>query len=304
MRVVIVGAGAMGSLFGFLLHRAGKDVRLLDSYPALSHHIKNHGLTVKGISGDHCIHLPITTNPQDLGPSDLLIVFVKSFDTAKAIADVSALIKEDSIVLTLQNGIGNVETIIEAVGEEKVLAGTTSHGATVIGLGHIRHAGIGETIIGAVAPNNTDRLNRAREFLASADIVVQTTNDVTSLLWSKLLINVGINPLTGITRLPNGDLLNYAETRDIMHRAVQEARDVASRKGIHLVYEDPFEKVDSVCAATAKNISSMLQDLRNRKRTEIDYINGAVVAEGENLGMSLPINQALTNLIRVKESLH
>ncbi len=303
MRVVIVGAGAMGSLFGFFLNAAGKNVWLLDNHPGLTHHITTHGLALEGISGNHRVFLPITTSPADIEWADLIIIFVKAYDTAQAIADVRPLVKEDSVVLTLQNGIGNVETIVREVGEDKTCAGTTAHGATVLGPGHVRHAGKGETIIGAIRGEAPDRLERVRAFLKSAGIAVNTTKDVTGLLWSKLLINVGINPLTAITGLRNGDLLYFSESREIMHRAVLEARDVAAKKGIQLVYDNPLQKVESVCEATAENISSMLQDLRSKKRTEIDYINGAVVGEGQKIGLPLPVNQALTHLIHTLEAL-
>lgn len=304
MRVVIVGAGAMGSLFGFLLRVAGKDVWLLDNHPGLTEQVRKHGLRVEGISGDHRLAIPITTRVDDIAWGDLIIIFVKAYDTAQAIVDARPLMQEHSLVLTLQNGIGNVEAITRAIGAEKVIAGTTAHGATVLGPGHIRHAGKGETVIGELSGQTTSRLNQVRSFFEEAGITVHTTTDVTGLLWSKLLINVGINPLTGITGLPNGGLLAYPETREIMDRAVQEGQEVASRQGIRLVYPDALAKVESVCEATAGNISSMLQDLRNRKRTEIDYINGAVVRLGKELGIPTPVNDVLTNLIRVYEAIN
>jgi 2-dehydropantoate 2-reductase len=303
MRVVIVGAGAMGSLFGFLFHKAGKDIWLLDNHPELTKYIKRNGLKVEGISGNHHLSIPITTDINEIKWGDLIIIFVKAYDTSKAILDAKPLISENSVVMTLQNGIGNVEAIVKVVGEENVIAGTTAHGATVLGPGHIRHAGTGETIIGELNGQITERLEKIRSLFESAGIVTQITNDVTGLLWSKLLINVGINPLTGITGLRNGELLDYNETRDIMHRAVDEAKEVASKKGVQLIYEDHLRKVDSVCQATSRNVSSMLQDLRKQKKTEIDFINGAIIKEGKNLGIKTPINQALTNFIHAFENL-
>lgn len=302
MRVAIVGAGAMGSLFGFFLRRADKDVWLLDKHPELTSYIREQGLTVEGTSGRHVVSIPITTQVADIAWADLIIIFVKAYDTTQAILHAKPLFRQSSVLLTLQNGIGNVEAIVKLVGQGKTIAGITAHGATVLGPGHIRHAGTGETIIGELHGRETERLVQIRNFLESAGIAVNITQDVTSLLWSKLLINVGINPLTGITDLPNGALLDFEETRKIMHRAVNEAKEVASRKGIRLIYEDHIQKVDSVCEATAQNISSMLQDLRNKKRTEIDFINGALVKEGSGAGVGTPINQALTHLIHLREN--
>ena len=301
MRVVIVGAGAMGCLFGFLLHKAGKEVWLLEKYPDLVKQIKKKGITVEGVSGEYHVFPLITSEAEEINHADLIILFVKAFDTHQAILNAKPLVGPSSVVLTLQNGIGNVEEIVRVVAHKQTMAGTTAHGATVLGLGHIRHAGTGETVIGELDGEKTSRLEKVRTFLESAGIVVQTTQDVTGLLWSKLLINVGINPLTGITGLLNGELLDFEETRGIMRRVVNEAKSVVDRKGIRLIYPDHLQKVESVCLATAQNISSMLQDIRNKKKTEIDFISGAILREGKELDFDLPINQALTQLIHLIE---
>jgi len=301
MRVVIVGAGAMGCLFGFLLHKAGKEVWLLEKYPDLVKQIKKKGITVEGVSGEHHVFPLITSEAEEINHADLIILFVKAFDTHQAILNAKPLVGPSSVVLTLQNGIGNVEEIVRVVAHKQTMAGTTAHGATVLGLGHIRHAGTGETVIGELDGEKTSRLEKVRTFLESAGIAVQTTQDVTGLLWSKLLINVGINPLTGITGLLNGELLDFEETRGIMRRVVNEAKSVVDRKGIRLIYPDHLQKVESVCLATAQNISSMLQDIRNKKKTEIDFISGAILREGKELDFDLPINQALTQLIHLIE---
>lgn len=302
MRVVIIGAGAMGCLFGFLLHKAEKEVWLLEKHLALAEHIKKNGLRVEGMSGEHHVFPPITTHGEEIKSADLILICVKAFDTPQAILTAQPLVGRESVVLTLQNGIGNVEEIVKVVGQKQTLAGTTAHGATVLGPGHIRHAGRGETVIGEIDGSRTQRLEKIKDFFESAGIDVHITHDVTGLLWSKLLINAGINPLTGITGLRNGELLDHEETRIIMHRAVTEAKAVVERKGIHLIYPDPIQKVESVCQATARNISSMLQDIRNKKKTEIDFINGAIAREGKELGFDMPINQALTLLIHLLEN--
>jgi 2-dehydropantoate 2-reductase len=302
MRVVIVGAGAMGCLFGFLLHKAGKEVWLLEKYPDLIKQIREHGIRIEGISGEHRVSPHISGEADEIKEVDLILIFVKAFDTFQAIQNAKPLVGPDSVVLTMQNGIGNVEEIVQVVGHKRTIAGTTAHGATVLGLGHIRHAGTGETVIGELDGNKTSRLEKVKDFLESAGIKVQITQDVTGLLWSKLLINVGINPLTGITGLRNGELLDYEETRAIMRRAVNEAKAVVDRKGIRLIYPDHLQKVETVCQATAQNVSSMLQDIRNKKKTEIDFISGAILREGEKFDMDLPINQALTHLIHLLEN--
>lgn len=291
----------MGSLFGFLLFKAGKDVWLLENNSELAKHINDNGLCVEGLSGKDRISIPITTNVDEIKWGDIIIIFVKAYDTAKAIWGAKPLVGRNSVVITLQNGIGNVETIAKAVEKKAIIAGTTAQGATLLGPGHVLHAGRGETIIGELNAKKTERLNKIRNFLESAGISTQITTDVTGPLWSKLLINAGINSLTGITGLHNGELLDFEETREVMHKTVDEAMKIVSQKDIRLVYESPREKIDSVCRSTARNISSLLQDLSKNKKTEIDFINGAIVREGSAAGISTPINQALTHLIHFKE---
>jgi len=213
--------------------------------------------------------------------------------------------------LTLQNGIGNIETISEIVGEERVIAGVTSQGATLLGNGHIRHAGVGDTAIGywqASSRKSSKKWKIPRRVLEdiagvlkSAGFKTKVTDKVKDLIWSKLIINVGINSLTAITRLNNGRLVEYEGTRQILKLAVLEAAKIARRKRITLTYSDPIKKVESVCVATAGNISSMLQDALRKRKTEIDYINGAIVREGENLEIATPINKVLTEAVKTIE---
>ncbi|MBN2467838.1 MAG: ketopantoate reductase family protein [Deltaproteobacteria bacterium] len=298
MRTVIVGAGAMGCLFGFFLRRVGKDVWLFDTDKELIAHIQRKGIRVEGASGTHRVPISATNDCSEIEWADLIIIFVKSYSTSQAIHDVKSLVGRESVLLTLQNGIGNVERITEVVAKKQVIAGTTAHGATSLGLGHIRHAGEGETLIGELDGRRTVRLDTIRRLFESAGIIVQTTNDVTGILWSKLLVNAGINPLTAITGLRNGQLLDFEETRNIMHRTVDEGMEIAAGKGISLVYADYRNKVDSVCVATADNISSMLQDLTKGKKTEVDFINGFIAKEEKGL---TPINRTLTRLIHFIE---
>ncbi|MBP1709017.1 MAG: 2-dehydropantoate 2-reductase, partial [Deltaproteobacteria bacterium] len=170
MRVVIVGAGAMGCLFGFLLRKAGKEVWLLEKHSALVNHIKNYGIQVEGISGEHRFFPLITSEAEEIKEAELILIFVKAFDTFQAILKAKPLVGPDSIVLTLQNGIGNVEEIVRVVGYKQTMAGTTAQGATVLGLGYIRHAGTGETVIGELDGNKTSRLEKVKAFFESVGI--------------------------------------------------------------------------------------------------------------------------------------
>ena len=301
MKIVIVGPGAMGCLFSYYLSKVEEEIWLLDKHQDRVDKVKKDGLRIEGISGSHSVRVNTTTDLKDIGHADLIILCVKSYDTERATKDVTQLIGEKTAVLTLQNGYGNIETISKVIGSERVIGGTTSQGATVLGLGHIRHAGKGETTIGELDGRASDRIERVSSLFNSAGLETKVTDNVEGLIWSKLLINVGINALTALLRLKNGELVQYNPARDTLRSAVMEAVSVVKERGIKLTYEDPIKRVEGVCEATATNVSSMLQDVLRAKKTEIDYINGAIVTEGERLGIPVPINKVLTGLVKTIE---
>lgn len=301
MKITIVGPGAMGCLFGAFLIKAKEEVYFLDINEERAKRITREGIKVEGLS-NFSVKAQATTKSDEIGISDLVIICVKSYYTDEAIKCAKGLIGDNSIVLTLQNGIGNIQTLSEAVGGDKVVGGVTSHGATLLDAGHIRHAGKGETVIGKCDGKILGAVRNISNLLNKAGFEAKISKDINSLIWSKLIINVGINALTAITRLNNGRLIEYDGTKEIMRSAVLEAAKVAKKKRIKLIYDDPVQKTESVAVATKGNISSMLQDVLKGKRTEIDYINGAIVRQGRNLGLPTPVNSVLTDLVKTIES--
>jgi 2-dehydropantoate 2-reductase len=227
---------------------------------------------------------------------------VKSYSTEEAGRALKPLLGEKGVVVTLQNGVGNVETLGSIFGRERVLGGVTAEGATLLGPGRIRHAGHGETFLGpAGGPGAPAELLASA--LNSAGFKSRTVEDVDNLIWGKLIVNVGINALAAILRVRNGLLPDLAGARSVMEDAVKEAVAVAGKKGIRLPYADPMGRVVEVCRATAGNVASMLQDVLKQKPTEVDFINGAVVREGDALGVPTPVNRTLTSIVKaVQES--
>lgn len=301
MKITIVGPGAIGCLFAGFLARLKEEVWLLDKNPQRAEKLKEEGIKIEGLS-NFSVKINATINPDEIGQTDLVIICVKSYDTEQAIRSAKQLVGEKTAVMTLQNGIGNIQIIGEVVGQDKVIGGVTNHGATLLGWGHIRHAGKGETIIGKADGKVLGQLRDISAILNKAGFETKISKDINSILWSKLIINVGINALTALTRLNNGKLIEFEGTKDIMRLAVFEAVKIAKVKRIKLIYDDPMQKVESVCKATAGNVSSMLQDVLNKKRTEIEFINGAIVRWGQNLNIPTPINYTLTNLIKTIEA--
>ena len=302
MKIVIVGPGAMGCLFAASLSKGKEEIWLLDKNKERAENIKQQGISVEGLSGNFQIKVKTTADTKEIGKSDLIILCVKSFDTKQALLNAKPIIAENTKILTLQNGIGNIEIIAEIAGEENVIAGTTNEGSTLMDTGSIKHAGRGTTTIGMMNGKTPVEMRSIREIFNKAGFETKMSRDIKGLLWSKLIINVGINALTAITRLNNGRLTEFEGTRKALREAVTEAVKVSKRKRIKLLYDDPLAKVESVCEATAGNVSSMLQDILRKKRTEIDFINGVIVRLGQELGIPVPVNSVLVDLVKTIES--
>ncbi len=300
MRTVIMGAGAMGGLFGALLTRSGEDVWLVTKRKEHFEKISESGITLeeKGIS--YQIDVKITLDAGSIGKADLVLYFVKTYQTEKAVSDSLTLEKDDTVFLSLQNGIGNDDVICNKIDRKKVLLGITNHGATLLGPGHVRHAGWGETYIGELDGRITERANQVARMFKKAGIETAVSDRIYDLIWEKLFINVGINALTALTGFKNGELLDHPETVEMMESLVSEAIEVAKAKGIK-IHGDPIEKVKKVAEATRENRSSMGQDFDYHRQTEIDSINGAIVKEAKALGIDVPYNRAITNLVKVIE---
>ncbi|MDD5431502.1 MAG: 2-dehydropantoate 2-reductase [Candidatus Omnitrophica bacterium] len=304
MKIVIVGPGAMGCLFAaFLAQKTKEEIWLLDKNKERAQRINQSGVMVEGLSGNWQIKVKATADAKEIGKADLVMICVKSYDTKEAITEAKTLFTDKTAVVTLQNGIGNLEIIGEVVGDaDMVIAGTTNLGSTLISEGKVRFAGKGETAIGRLDGKTPVEMRLIREIFNKIGFETKISRDIKGLLWSKLIINVGINPLTAVTRLNNGGLMEFEGTRKVLREAVTEAVRIAKRKRIKLIFDDPLAKVEAVCEATAANVSSMLQDVLRKKRTEIDFINGVIVRLGQELGISVPANSMLVDLVKTIEA--
>ena len=302
MKIVMVGPGAMGCLFAAYLAKAKEELSILDKDHERATTLSERGITIEGLSGNWPLRVRTTCAALEIGMADLVILCVKSYHTKEAMVQAKPLVGDKTVVLTLQNGIGNIEIISEMVGEDKVIGGVTSMGATLIEAGRVRFAGKGETVMGFINGSTPVAIRSVRELFNKVGLETKISRDIKGVLWSKLIVNAGINPLTAVTRLPNGKLTDYEGTRKILRAAVTEAIRIAKRKRIKLIYDDPLAKVEAVCEATASNISSMLQDVLRKKRTEIDFINGVIVRQGQELGIPVPVNTLLVDLVKTIES--
>jgi 2-dehydropantoate 2-reductase len=300
MRIAVVGVGAMGSLFVGKLSAVAK-VTLLDPWAEHVTAMQRDGLRITELDGSETtISVSATTDPAAVPEADLAIIFVKAHATGQASQWANSFLASDGLALTLQNGVGNAETMAEVLGAGRVVAGVTSHGATLLGPGRVRHAGFGPTHI-AARPEIADKLADVATVFEQAGFEVHLSDDLDSLVWGKLIINVGINALTGILRVPNGQLVEIPAAGELMAQAVEEAVAVCQAKGITLPYDDPLGRVREVARATATNRASMLQDVLRSVPTEIGVINEAIVREGKRLGVPTPVNEFIVTTIRAIE---
>ena len=303
-RIAVIGPGAMGSLLGGYLFEGGLEVTLVDKNPQRSARVNAQGLRITGSRGEKVLEIPSVLDVAPLGPVDLVLVTVKAYDTAGAMAQHRGLVGPETTVLTLQNGLGNVEALRSVVGEGPVLGGTTTLGANELEPGVVQHAGEGDTYVGEPAGGESERARAVAASFGSAGIQTRATADVTSRIWHKVLVNVGINPLTAIARVRNGEVARNADLAALSRAAVLEGAAVARAAGVALPLgdEELIEQVLGVAERTGSNRSSMLMDRLRGQRTEIDRINGAIVDLGRERDVPTPVNETLARLVRAIEA--
>lgn len=299
MRIAMIGAGAMGGVLGFYLARQA-EVIFVDQWREHVAAINAGGIVCERDGAAEARAARATLDPADAAPADLAIVLVKARQTPWAAEAARAALGPDGVAFTLQNGVGNRELLAEVLGADRAGQGVTSMGATLIGPGRVRHAGSGPTLLGAQP--RPDAAAKLAQLLVNCGLEAGVSDDIEGLVWGKLLVNAGINALTALLRVPNGALASLPEARALLRAAVEEAAAVARARGVSLPYADPVAHVLAVAEATAANRSSMLQDVLRGAPTEVAAINGAVVREGQRLGVPTPLNAALAALVEALDA--
>jgi len=305
-RILVAGAGALGSLYGGFLRRAGYDVTLLGRAAHLDA-IRSRGLAIEGVLGAARVRgfsLAVSAEEVD-GPFDLIVLAVKSYDVASTTAPLATALDGDGAVLALQNGLGHLEILAERFGAERVLAAPVLIGATVPAPGVVR-ATVYAKPVKVGAPWADDR--RARFWaatLAAADLPSEATERPMPFLWEKMLYNLPLNALGAVLRLPYGALAERAESRWIMDQVMEEGFAIARADGVDLLWDRVAECrrhfYATLLPPTVAHRSSMLQDIERGRRTEIDAINGYVCRRGEVRAIPVPYNRVLTALVHAIE---
>ncbi len=302
MKVAIIGPGALGCLLAAKFSLSGEEVWLVDYRPERAELINRQGLLLKTQEGTDVKVKVAAGLPGELGPVDLAILTVKAHQTAAAAQGLPLLLGAGGLALTLQNGLGNLEEMAKVAGPEHLLGGASILGVTKLREGEVLLAGLGPTYVGPPPDSQVslDEVEKVAALFRRAGLPCEVRGDIEAVLWEKLLVNVGINPLTALLQVTNGDLLNLPPAWEVAVAAATETLDVAWASGIHLNV-DPETRLKEVCTATAANRSSMLQDITAGRKTEIEALNAQVAARGENYGVPTPVNHLLTQLIRALE---
>lgn len=288
MRIHVLGTGALACFFGAHLAREG-EVTLIGTWTEGIRAIASGGIVLETPGAEKTVAVKAVRLGTPLDAGDLVLVLVKAWQTDGVASAVPALTARDGHVLTLQNGLGNAEKL-----GPRALVGVTEQGATLVAPGRVRPSGYGPTYI--AGPESLAALFRS----AGLDTRAVDPTRGASLAWGKLAVNAGINALTAILEVPNGQLLARPEALSLLERAANEVAEVARAKGIALPFPDAAAETRRVAQATASNLSSMLQDVLKGAPTEIDAINGAVVREGARLGVPTPANEALVSLLAAR----
>jgi len=300
MNIAILGAGAMGSVIGTLLHEAGNLVTLIDvARPAIDA-IRSRGLMIEDKTGNkRVVRVNITDQPASIGAVDLVIVFVKCYQTADAVKSVLPIIAPGTTVLSLQNGWGNGPRIAQLVGAERVVLGVCYHSATVLAPGHVLHAGQGKTFMGELDGAARPRLQTIVKTFNEAGITTEASGQVLKEIWSKLALNVATLPPSSTVRITADRLLDAPEMQELMRDLLHEVVAVANAQNIPLDFDERWEAITGLLRRLAPGTKgSMYQDIENRRRTEIDVMCGAIVEAGVRLNIPTPCNRAMFGLMK------
>lgn len=296
--ILLVGTGALATLFAARLSEAGHGVHMLGTWKKGLAELKQHGARVVDANGnERAFQVHATDDPREVSGAKFAIVLVKSWQTARVARQLKESLALDGHALTLQNGLGNLETLALDLGMGRVSMGVTTTGATLVGPGLVRAGGEG-----VISIERNQALGPLETALRSSNFNLQIVADAQSLIWGKLVINAAINPLTALLQVPNGELLSHPKARRMMGELARETAEVAEAEHVDLPFSNPVSAAEDVARKTATNLSSMFQDVRRGAPTEIDAICGAVMKMGQKHGIRTPYNKACWTMVRASVS--
>lgn len=300
MKTAVMGAGAVGSVFGGRLAAAGHEVWLIHRRAEVVNALRRDGLRLSTPDGLQTVRVGATRDPTEVGPVDVVLIMTKATDTADAARAARPLVADQTLVLTLQNGLGNFEVIGAAVGAERTLVGLTYIGATLGEPGAARLTAPGRSFIGEPEGRLSERVVELAQAFSAAGLPTEVAERIWDVIWGKLIINAAINASCALTGATGTGVLDSPPLSRWLALVAHESAAVARRLGIELPYPDAPARVLQHCRDVGDSKPSMLQDVERGRPTEIDAINGAIVRAAESVGLAAPYNEALVHLVKGK----
>ncbi|MGC3984547.1 MAG: 2-dehydropantoate 2-reductase [Pseudorhodoferax sp.] len=302
-KVAIVGCGAMGSVYAALMVSAGHEVHAVTAWPDHAAAMQAHGLRVEGFSGDRTVPIHAGTTTEGIGPCDLVIIATKSFDVDAAARSSLPLLGPDTVVQTIQNGLGSPEKAAAVLGADRIAVGVVGgFGASMRGPGHVHHNGMEMIRFGALAGLSRAAIEASAEVWRSAGFTVAIFDDVQRMVWEKLIMNVAFSGTTSATGMTIGQVMANADAWKVAQACSLEAIAVAKAAGIVLDVGDPIAHVRKLGGKIPNARPSMLLDAIARRPSEVDAINGAIPPLGTRYGIPTPMNEAVVAIIRAREA--
>jgi len=305
MKYLVMGTGALGTVFGGLLRHAGCPVSFLGRGAHFAQ-LRNRGGLIDGIWGKFPLEPVASPRPGEI--YDIVLLCVKSFDTAQAVSQAAPWLAPDGLVISLQNGLGNVELIAQTCGGRRTIGGRVIFGAQVKAPGQVTITVYADRVLlGAIDPEAPlEKLDKVVDHFNRAGIPTARVPDILTHIWDKVLYNCALNPLGAILAVPYGALGEHAQTRELMRLIIEEIYQVAGAKGISLTFPtaDLYFRhfLEVLVPPTAAHWPSMWQDLKAGRRTEIEALNGAICRYAQEVGLKTPYNEAVSRLVRFLEN--
>ncbi len=300
MRIAVIGAGAMGSIYGghLSLHN---DVYLIDTNQTVVDHINQNGLILQEDGRDVTYHPTAVTSTQGIAPVDLVILFVKSLFSKAALSSNKGIIGPGTYLMTLQNGSGHEDILAEFAPENRIIIGTTEDNGAVLGLGHVRRGGSGKTNIGMLTEDQENFLPKLKECLDSCGFQGNIHENIRQLIWNKLFTNVSLSAVTGVLQVPMGFIAGNEHAWAITKQLIHEAVAVAHGLGLEADEEEITEKVRQTSLNSPEGITSICADLRDGRKTEVNTISGSVVRASKKCGVPAPTHEMIVELVHAME---
>jgi 2-dehydropantoate 2-reductase len=303
MKIAIVGAGAMGSVYAGILGDAGNEVWAVDPWEDHIEAIRERGIRVDGASGGRIVRINATTDPAEPGVCDLVVIATKAMHAEAAAEGAQPMLGPETVVLPIQNGLGSADRVAAVLGDERVAIGVVGgFGASIVAPGHVHHNGWELVRLGERRGPATARIRQVAKTWADAGFRVQVYDDVDRLVWEKLICNVGFSGTCTVLERPIRAVLDDAAAWAVASGCAQEAYDVARARGIALGFDEPVAYVRAFGEKIAGARPSMLLDLLAGRPSEIDVINGAIPPAARDVGLSAPVNETITALVKAKSA--